>query len=304
MLFAHRLKSRTYRILGHLALTAPNYPSPSSFNCSTPPPPIAAQNNGNSDRVPLMEKIVQDSVQLSGYVNETSWMNKHEVYALLQYDQSQMNNSPVLQQFYATAPSTNVGKTVNTDVLLTQNNTVAASGINQSVNPQLMPEQNYKDVNDIYISLLNGVPADSNQLQTLESIASQCPAQGGIAVYRARVLLDVLYDGLYYWSDSCSSSARLAPPEVNSNQQANSSNVMLYLNPNDGNMTLTYTLPEGQQGQFTLYDAMGNIVDTETLQTGTQNQPLLLTGLANGIYFYQVTFDNQIIKSEKIVIQK
>jgi hypothetical protein len=49
---------------------------------------------------------------------------------------------------------------------------------------------------------------------------------------------------------------------------------------------------------------MGNIVDTETLAPGTQTQSILMSGLAAGIYFYQVTFDNQIIKADKIIIQK
>jgi hypothetical protein len=278
--------------------------NPSTFNCNTPPPAIVAQSNGNHGQARLMEKIVQDSVQMGGFVNEASWMNKRDVYTLLQDDPSLMNNSPVLQQFYTSSPTTNVGKTVNTDVELAQTNTASASNINQSITPQLMPEQNYKEVNDIYISLLNGVPADTNQLQALEAIASQCPEQGGVAVYRARVLLDVIYDGIYYWSDSCSSSARLASPEITNDQPVNPSNVALYPNPNDGNMVLSYTLPEGKQGTFVLYDAMGNIVDTEVLLPGTQNQTLLLTGLASGIYFYHVTYDNSIIKSDKIVIQK
>lgn len=185
---------------------------------------------------------------------------------------------------------------------LSQTNTSSASSINQSVTPVLLPEQNCKDVNDIYISLLNGVAADSVQLQTLESIAAQCPAQGGIAVYRARVLLNLIYDDVRTWDDNCPPSQRLAPES--SDPASSSSSALLYPNPNDGNMVLAYTLPDDQPGAFTLYDAMGNIVDVETLIAVSQKQSILLPGLASGIYFYQVTCGNSIITADKIAVQK
>jgi hypothetical protein len=265
---------------------------------------IVQNNNGQGTRQ-LLRAIVQDSAPVAGYVAEEKWMNKQQVYEMLREDNSLMVGEPVLQQFYATTPATGIGKVATTDEHMLQTNIAAASATNQSITPVVLPEQNYQDVNAIYIDILADSIVDSTQYQTLETIAAQCPVQGGIAVFRARTLLQMLDDNVRTWEDSCDtgSSARLMQDEEDP-IAAQAQHILLYPNPNDGNMVLQYTLPEGQQGQFIIYDLMGNIVDTETLAPGTQTQSILMSGLAAGIYFYQVTFDNQIIKSDKIVIRK
>jgi hypothetical protein len=232
-------------------------------------------------------------------------MNKHAVYAMLQQDSTLMDTSAVLQQFYVQAPSTNIGKVTNTGVLLAQTDTVNALSVNQTINPELQPEQSFKDVDNIYISLLNGNAADSLQLQMLEDIAAQCPQQGGIAVYRARVLLNVLNDNIRDWEDNCASAARTSnPQQTATNSLPVSLDIYLLPNPNDGNMTLSYSLPQDQQGQFVIYDVLGNTIAQTTLENGIHQKQIDLTQLAAGIYYYKVSFNNSIIKNDKIIIVK
>ncbi len=92
--------------------------------------------------------------------------------------------------------------------------------------------------------------------------------------------------------------------EQTTNSIATSQNVSLYPNPNDGNMTLAYTLPDEQQGQLVIYDVMGNVVDKEILPVGSQQKNIILTGLASGIYYYQVSFNNIVVKTDKLIIAK
>ncbi len=61
-------------------------------------------------------------------------------------------------------------------------------------------------------------------------------------MYRARVLLNVLYDDVRYWDDNCSSSQRSANPEMEANSTLANEVISLYPNPSDGNMTLTLQL--------------------------------------------------------------
>ena len=78
----------------------------------------------------------------------------------------------------------------------------------------------------------------------------------------------------------------------------------LYPNPNDGNMTLSYNLPTDQQGQFIIYDVVGNTVAKTNLDKGLNQKQIDLTQLAAGIYYYRVSFNDVIIATDKIVIVK
>lgn len=277
----------------------------SAIDCSLAPPALAeSSGGGGADALQYsLEQTVQDSVVLTDYADETGWTNKQAAYALLQKDSSLMDGSSVLQDFYADAPQTNMGKVAGTDVLLAQTDTTGAAIINQTIAPELTVEQSFKEVGEIYISLLNGNEPDSMQLQTLENIAAQCPQQGGGAVYRARVLLELIGDNVRTWEDDCPSNARMNRPTETVNTSTEQ-RVQLYPNPNDGKMTLSYSLPENQNGQFVIYDVLGNVVAREKLVSGTQTQTILLSGLAAGVYHYQITFGDTVVQSDKLVIAK
>jgi hypothetical protein len=279
--------------------------NPSTYNCNTPPGLLEDDETGDDDDlVRMMEKTVEDSLTLGDYATEASWMNKRAVYAILQKDSTLMDSSIVLQQYYSDAPSTNIGKTVNADVALSQGEIENADSVTLAITPEIQPEQNYKDVNDIYIALLNGEEADSTQLEMLESIAQQCPERGGLAVYRARVMLNVIYDAVYSWDIECASSQRVANQEHATNSVTTPQDVFLFPNPNDGNMTLSYLLSGDQEGQLIIYDMMGNTVAKASLENGLHQKQINLTELASGMYYYQVTFGNTIVKNEKISIIK
>jgi hypothetical protein len=252
----------------------------------------------------LLEDIVLDSVQYPVFPAESSWQGKQQVYAMIQLDSTLLNGSPVLQQFYNTTATAGIGQINAIDQALAQTNLSTASAINQALVSQNLIEQNYQDVNTIFISMLNGNSPDSIQIQTLEVIAAQCPQQGGKAVYRARTLLCVINDHVYEWNDDCPSSSLRTMSEQSLPPTSPTSDVQLYPNPNDGNMTLSYVLPENQQGFFIVYDIMGNEVMRMDLQSGNQQQVISLQTLASGMYYYQVVFAAQIIRSDKIVINR
>jgi len=274
----------------------------STRDCNTP---AIVENNNGDDTKELLTQIVQDSVNMGGnFVDEANWQSKQQVFLMLKEDSSLLIGAQELQQFYVETPLTGIGKVTSTDEQLSQTNTSSAALDNQSITPEVQPEQNYKDVNDIYISLLDGNAIDSLQYQMLESIAMQCPQQGGIAVYRARALLEVIDDNIRQWDDNCSSSSRLASGSPSENSSGQTPDVFLYPNPNDGNMTLSYILPEHQQGKLVVYDLMGNVVSTTTLASGSQQQSINLSQLSSGVYYYQVTYGDMIIKNDKIIIVK
>ncbi len=278
--------------------------TPLSFDCSSAPGIMGDGGDNDKSRVQLMEKTAQDSISMGEYATESSWTGKQAVYEMLKLDSVLMDSSVVLQEFYSATDSTNIGKVTNTGILLIQTNTDSAASVNQTINPELQIEQNYKELDNIYISLMNGTASDSMQIQILEAIALQCPQQGGLAVYRARVLLNVLYDDVRYWEDNCASSARMATPEEPNAMVNGNGNVVLYPNPSNGFMTLAYNLSSERQGEFVIYDLLGNTIAKTNLAKGMNEKQIDLTALASGIYYYRVTVGGIVIKNDKIVIAK
>jgi hypothetical protein len=71
-------------------------------------------------------------------------------------------------------------------------------------------------------------------------------------------------------------------------------------NPNDGNMTLTYTIND--KAQLILYDIMGRIMDEYELDAGKNLFYISNEHLVNGTYFYRVVINGSNVKTGKIVV--
>lgn len=79
----------------------------------------------------------------------------------------------------------------------------------------------------------------------------------------------------------------------------------LYPNPNNGNMSLIYSMDAASKGEFIIYDITGKMIDTYTLQQGSNYQLFINeTVLNNGVYFYKVIVDGMLKASDKLIIIK
>jgi len=74
----------------------------------------------------------------------------------------------------------------------------------------------------------------------------------------------------------------------------------VYPNPNNGNMTLEYMLPEN--AVFELYDLLGEKVYERTLFSGTQREEINTSTLPNGVYYYRVYGKNKNLGKGKVVV--
>jgi len=80
--------------------------------------------------------------------------------------------------------------------------------------------------------------------------------------------------------------------------------IKVFPNPNNGNMTVEYTLPEYEQGVFEMYDLVGKRVYSQTILAGSGSFIITETNISKGIYFYQATTSNRRIGQGKIIIIK
>jgi hypothetical protein len=140
---------------------------------------------------------------------------------------------------------------------------------------------------------------DSGQTSLLKSIASQCPKDGGDAVYIARAMLasaDIVTN------TNCDNSGLVVEPQQNAIvQEAKMDGYSLYPNPNKGVFTLS--LPDTGYGllDFSIFDLNGKELLHRTLTDGQKHQ-MSLNELSDGVYMYKIVHDKEILKTGKLFI--
>jgi hypothetical protein len=162
-------------------------------------------------------------------------------------------------------------------------------------------EYNLKQVYLIYAaswlqSKADFSPSDSAMLW---NIALQDPAEGGTGVYSARVLLGLDVD------DYGASNLRLINGEPENEEQTSVNNeFIVYPVPTKDNLTLEYTVNEGQAAQVEMNDLTGKRVIVEQLQPLTDVYTFDLSGLPEGVYMLRVVVNGVSTDAKRIVLIK
>jgi len=113
------------------------------------------------------------------------------------------------------------------------------------------------------------------------------------------------YPGAYYYIDDVTveklsgCDTTLSVPDYTNNTM-----FILYPNPNDGNMLLDYSLNTSDKGELTIYDIAGKLMYKYSLDASANQIIISHQGFNNGIYFYRIKVNNQIVKSDKLIIIK
>jgi PKD repeat protein len=243
----------------------------------------------------------------SDTIHETKYMAKHGVYKHLI---NTSVNSPVLQQFKQQSDNGNLGLLEKVNNNLITGNYLQAQQFNNAISPAGIPENSLKTINDIYINnLINNSCFDSiisftcAQTNVLKSIAQQCPYQYGKAVYQARMLLGFVDTAQY-----CNECEIIFPPSDNKRliigNKDNNDIVKLYPNPAKNEITIEFNYLIEENILFELYDVLGNKVMCRQLLRNNNKVNVSTKNLNQGIYFYKIILNNNIIASDKLVIIK
>ena len=100
-------------------------------------------------------------------------------------------------------------------------------------------------------------------------------------------------------SSARNNTQQLPPATINT-----PSAISVYPNPNNGDMTIKYFIPQNEKAELSIYDLSGRKVKSYFL-TGENNQlSISETDLQEGIYFYTVISNGNQIKQDKIVVIK
>jgi len=279
-------------------------PAP-SIDCGQPPAIAEADlpDDEKEGKQMVMEKIVQDSLELTGDFNEEGWAAKKGAYEMLSEDSTLLDGSTVLQDFYTEAGGTSIGQTVEVTELLGNNELSEGAVTNTSITPEVTADQNQQIVHAIYVEVMNGTALTDSQWVQLETIAALCPLQGGEGVYRARTLLALLNDNYVVYEDTCStvsSNQRRSPRS--SAQVVQDSKYTVYPNPTSGYLNIQYVDVSSQPVYFTVYDLTGRVVYEVLLPPTVQLYVADLSFIADGMYQYAIGTKEAVYRSDKITI--
>ncbi|NUO00631.1 MAG: T9SS type A sorting domain-containing protein, partial [Saprospiraceae bacterium] len=170
-------------------------------------------------------------------------------------------------------------------------------------------EQNEKTVNDITLNATlfqNGI-LTSDQINTLVSIAEECPKTGGHGVYRARgVLSDCQIE---IWNDNSATCFPMPEPGeekiLNNNiaEQPNKySTDKLLIFPNPAVDGFSVRVPPNNSGVLTLVDGLGKIQISTRFSEEEGFHYVELDNLPQGIYFCTIHQSNGEVQISKVFV--
>jgi hypothetical protein len=179
-------------------------------------------------------------------------------------------------------------------------------------------EENEKIVNDIFYtnqldstkSLVTKYRQDNKgrftaaQKSTLLSIASQCPFEGGNAVFAARAMVSE-FDKTYY-NDRviCLNRGilwRTAKPKTVEAAQNTLWNITFAPNPTQGTVTIGFS-NKHPKGSIQLFDVYGRLLQTNQFTETNTSILYDLTTYSAGIYLVKIQGDDNTVFTKKIVL--
>jgi hypothetical protein len=167
--------------------------------------------------------------------------------------------------------------------------------LNQSVNVTLIPVLNHRTVNAILLTYEanDGVWATTDEA-TLAAIATQCPSEGGDAVYEARAVLRQLQGVVYNDRNLCQE-----PGERRVGSSTNSENlIQVYPNPSSG--IVQWNTSKTAIQYILVYDVLGTLVLERNVES---QQQIDLSHLPNGLYRMVLsTNETDVLPTTKTVV--
>jgi hypothetical protein len=243
------------------------------------------------------------------YATTQHYQARQFAYRELDRDASLRAAAQPLQAFYTAQVNSNIEKQIRIEDAISGLQG-AQLGIQQAFQTNLqlqatnVVEANHKQINHIRLSnrLAQRSSYTATQLDTIMTVARQCPLAGGNAVWEARGMYTVAGHFTLSGVDTCLS---WVPGTVDSSEQRQSlesmaavSNrtesglnaVQVYPNPNDGRFSIQFENNSNEPLQIAVLNVMGQTVFAEkrAVEPGTVYLDINLGEIAAGAYVLQL----------------
>lgn len=246
----------------------------------------------------------------------SKWLGKRFVHRKLKSEPQLLNGNPVLTNFMDSVNLSNMGTIYTIESTLADStgnvNLSTASMLNTSITPTNIIEENYRTVQEIYMFVIaNNIDSLSEtQKLTLQDVAWQCPFTGGNAVYGARVILSLIDTTLYV--NNCEydnkTGAKMMHQVTDISQEGftglseKAEEFVVYPNPVVDELFIDYNI--SSDCRFEIYDILGKKLQTNILKSSENKFIVSMKSYNQGIYFYKLIRNNNLLKTDKITIIK
>ncbi len=187
---------------------------------------------------------------------------------------------------------------------LRQSAATSAALQNLQIGVSTVYEENEQTVNDIYLNTVaKGVFEFSNtQQETLKAIASQCPVKGGMAVFKARSLLNMTED--FTESDELCLEDLREREDSSEPGIKRSKDFMIFPNPGNGQVTLFLPKSIGSEenGEVRFFNLTGVEIMKKSLPKDIRSLQLDVSGFPEGIYICKVSFEGEGCLTKRLMI--
>jgi len=176
-----------------------------------------------------------------------------------------------------------------------------ANLLNQSTIPDVAPEENLQRMIEYFTKFeQEGIQSFiPSEITTLESIAHQCPFQGGPAVYIARALYKMINDSVEYNDDAvCLLDGIYRSGKADSNLNE----FVLMPNPANESVQVAYINNEASIQSIKLIDIAGREIFNITLNDPFRSYNLSTKALTSGIYRVIVESTYGSVSSKNLVV--
>lgn len=112
------------------------------------------------------------------------------------------------------------------------------------------------------------------------------------------------YGWAYYYIDSVSLVKVNCPIDIGIEENQNVKPFKLFPNPSNGTVSLQYVLNANDKAEMKIYDVTGKLINSNKLNSIGTQMDVQNNLLKNGVYFYQISVNNKVVQSDKLIIIK
>ncbi len=159
----------------------------------------SGEDSTGMENMKLAEEIVNETITSEFFDDAYKLGLKKELYSDLNIDSTLKDSSAIVDGFFNAAKGSNIGKLFDIQSDLKNELIIDAAIKNNNIVPNNNLEANEKMLNDIILQLPQTGFAEEI-IESISSIANQCPISGGKSVFICRSLISSL-DMNAYWDD-------------------------------------------------------------------------------------------------------
>ena len=277
-------------------------------------PTVSTAGNGGFWQRQLNEVAADTNV----IVDETGEINQFLVYNTLDLDTLLAYSTDTLADFYESNYPADLGKLREIEESLAEGDYTSAASLISNFEPSSNIQNTYKTFFQIYLDYRTNGAISEEENTALLVLANQCPFSDGPAVFKARVLYDLVntsaevyydedcpekgYSGRAGHNDESTLSTLLALNETKKISKKVNADFILFPNPANDKIYVKSRVVDGNI-TVVISDLLGRVFIRKGISLNG-NVSMIDLDLPNGVYFVTLYGENKLTQTRKIFISK